>query len=177
VDVVVDCIYNGSLEEESLFTVMPLASCEHQLQSLQKASNAISRALPYSKWGSPRDHFGFKRCSTAVTAFKKVWNDNISLLAGGESKLFLDYAKGALDILESSVNFNQEGDNAYKGLCLKKLKVPVNKVAKDKSLTAAEKVILAAVQKELDPWRILQREKKSFLITMMICRLRFIDVT
>jgi hypothetical protein len=43
-------INNGEVSEQSLLNVLPEPTCQHHVDSLQKAANAIGRALPHSRY-------------------------------------------------------------------------------------------------------------------------------
>jgi len=152
-------VSNGSLDETTLLDALPEPNCKVQVEALRKASNAINRALPHSRFGDSCDHFGYKRCTTAVMAFKRVWKENVDKLSG--SSVFLEYATQALDILEDSVDFISGNDNAYKGMCLKQLNPAVTKLEKDKSLSDAQKQSLKKLVDALESVREDNEAKKK----------------
>jgi len=98
---------------------------------LEQSARAIQKALPNSRYGSSSDHYGYKRASSAVTAYKKLWNEQVaSLVDGGDKDAFVSYASDAVQNLFDAVDFNDEKDNKYKQLCAKKLAMGLKKTLK-----------------------------------------------
>jgi hypothetical protein len=121
---------------ESFVASLPAPDISSFLVSLSTASRAISRALPNSRWGSNSDHYGYKRCSSAVTAFKKLWNEQVVTLVDGDKSAFAEYCRQAAEVLDYSVDFDCEKDNKYKSLCSKKMATALTKALKAKDLSA-----------------------------------------
>jgi hypothetical protein len=122
--------------EHRFVASLPAPDISSFLVTLQAASRAISRALPNSRWGSSCDHYGYKRCSSAVTAFKKLWNEQVTTLVDGDKTAFADYCTQAAVVLDCAVDFNCEKDNKYKSLCGKKMATALTKALKAKDLSA-----------------------------------------
>jgi len=147
---VVNLVSRNELDEDSLINALPVPSCDVYVATLQKSANAISRALPHSRFGSSSDHYGFKRCSSAVTAFKKQWNEIVTVLSGGDRAVFFNYVVKALEVLHGAVDFDVAQDNTYKTLCLKKVNPPVKKFGKEKNLTQQEQADYTKISKSLE---------------------------
>ena len=120
--------------QQRFMAALPVADVSDHVQKLDKASRAISRALPNSRFGSSSDHYGYKRCSSSVTAFKQLWNEQVGTLADGDKTAFAEYSSRAIEILKDSVSFDQDKDNKYKSLCTNKLKTALTKTLKAKEL-------------------------------------------
>eukprot|EP00751_Fragilariopsis_kerguelensis_P001359 CAMPEP_0170824782 /NCGR_PEP_ID=MMETSP0733-20121128/45523_1 /TAXON_ID=186038 /ORGANISM="Fragilariopsis kerguelensis, Strain L26-C5" /LENGTH=219 /DNA_ID=CAMNT_0011188125 /DNA_START=49 /DNA_END=711 /DNA_ORIENTATION=- len=101
---------------------------------LEKASYAISKALPNSRYGSSCDHYGYKRAASAVTAFKKLWNEHVVSLVNGDKDAFVRYSSDAVLLLTEAVDFDDGKDNIYKQLCAKKMTTALAKILKAKDL-------------------------------------------
>ena len=65
-----DCIL-GHVDDATVYALLPSADLEPMLKECEKLVNAIRRALPNSRWGSCTDHFGYKRCASAVNTAKR----------------------------------------------------------------------------------------------------------
>ena len=65
-----DCIL-GHVDDATVYALLPSADLEPVLKECEKLVNAIRRALPNSRWGSCTDHFGYKRCASAVNTAKR----------------------------------------------------------------------------------------------------------
>ena len=56
-------VANDLVSQDAVESFLPAADLEPLLLDLQKAVNAIRKALPNSRFGSSADHYGFKRAS------------------------------------------------------------------------------------------------------------------
>ncbi len=111
----------------------------------EKAGKAIGRALPNSRFGSATDSYGFKRCKSATSNFKKVLTEQVNSVASAPVAELASYLQGALAIVENTVEFNDPANNAWRCLCFKKLHALVDKTLKSKSLESDTRAKLQAL--------------------------------
>ena len=76
----------------SLMLSLSKVSIEDEIEKLSKAARTIHEALPYSRYGSQADHFGYKRCASAATAFKGLVKSQLDkLVSGAQWNVVLQY--------------------------------------------------------------------------------------
>ena len=130
---------------------------------------------PHPRYGSCSDQYGFKRCSSAVTGFKKLWNEQMALLSGGQRSVFLEYASIAVDVriffqnplkilkfilffsfficfhsqilAGECVRFDRREDNKYKEMCIKKVETLVKKVTEGRNVPPLSEAEKTLLQK------------------------------
>ena len=139
--------------QEQFMASLPAVDISSFTVKLDQASRAISKALPNTRWGSSTDHFGYKRCCSAVTAFKKLWNEHVAILVNGDKDALVNYSTEAVETLDSSVSFNSDSDNKYKQLCGRKLAAALKKTLKAKGIStqtrqSAEELVAGLAQYE-----------------------------
>ena len=109
----------GHVAPQSVLDAMPSADLEPLLKELEKLVNAISRALPNSRWGSCTDNYGYKRCASACNTAKRKFLESVkqykSSKQWGAAKEFADRA---LPIARNMVVFDHDGNNGARSAVL-----------------------------------------------------------
>lgn len=135
-NIVAEFVMRKKLVNE-LVGLLPVPEVNPLIEELEDASSSINRALPYSPYGSNRDHHAYKRASPCCTAFKSLLDKHLkTLLDNGDYNIAASYIVSATDVIPNCVTFDAPSDNKYKQLCYKKLDVAAKKVLKAKDLSA-----------------------------------------
>lgn len=71
-DMLLDLVDIPQLQE-----AVPAPNVDELTTAVAKASRAVRKALPYSRYGSSTDEYGFKRARTANAALKKAVTDTL----------------------------------------------------------------------------------------------------
>ncbi|XP_070548257.1 uncharacterized protein [Ptychodera flava] len=108
--------------EQEIRELMPapdLTSMEQRLDSLQ---HNIYKAFPYTRWGSSRDAFCYRRVKVHLTAFKKECVDQGKTLMKSEFwETVIDYALMAWKFVEKLPDWDNPAHNGLKDQCFKSL--------------------------------------------------------
>lgn len=131
VHLVQDLIANGSLDAAAVAAALPAPDLAPKLAECARLVRLISKSLPYTKYGSKYDHFGYKRCATAVNAAKKALIDSGNELARCKQwAVALKYGNDALVIAEEMPTWNQDSDNGARTAVFKFLHGLVDEASK-----------------------------------------------
>lgn len=96
-----------------------LQPLENKLEELTKN---ISKAFPYSKYGSDRDGFCFRRVKIHLSAFQKeCFRQSKSLIDSHQWKSSIDYIIMAWKFSNKLPDWDDEKNNTLKENCFKKL--------------------------------------------------------
>jgi hypothetical protein len=110
--IICSLVDGGHVVDDAVLQLIPSADLEPMLKECQKQVNAINRALPNSRWGSCTDHFGYKRCASAVNAAKRKLLEGAKQFKGAKQwSTAKEYAERALPIARDMVEFDCAGDN------------------------------------------------------------------
>lgn len=116
-------LQNDEAIAEKFIESLPEVDITEYTNRLSDSSRAIQRALPNSRYGSSTDKYGYKRCSSAVTAFKTLFNEQFDALSDGPRSSALKYCLKAISIIKDATYFDDSNHNKYKIQCLIKLLV------------------------------------------------------
>jgi len=104
-------VESGKVAPADIDSLMPAPDMGVYVKEGQKLANAISRALPNSRWGSCTDHYGYKRCASANNACKKYIVDHAKVFKTAKQwASALEYANAMLPVARDMVHFDLPGD-------------------------------------------------------------------
>ena len=119
---------SGEIKESSINKHIPKPDMNSHFNKARALTNKIRRALPYSRFGSNTDDFGFKRAKSANNAAKKYILDNANVFKKSKQWTAVkEYATGMIPIAESMVEFDNDKNNAARN----KVKETLVKMQKD----------------------------------------------
>ncbi|GAB6027461.1 hypothetical protein CHUAL_001719 [Chamberlinius hualienensis] len=108
--------------QQELMEHMPvpdISDLENNLKSLKKN---IFKSFPYTKWGSKRDAFCYRRVSVHLTAFKKTCVDQgKQFLSCNQWTTAIDYVLMAWSYVYDLPDWDNEAHNKLKQSCFKSL--------------------------------------------------------
>ena len=104
-------VESGKVAPADIDSLMPAPDMGVYVKEGQRLANAISRALPNSRWGSSTDHYGYKRCASANNACKKYIVDHAKVFkAAKQWASALEYANAMLPVARDMVHFDLPDD-------------------------------------------------------------------
>jgi len=108
-------VYFGErLSYSSLVKDLPKPSMKGPTTELQRALNAVFRAVPNSRYGSTGDHYCFKRCKSPLDEFARVISTQISNIINQENwEGALEYAVEAGSIVKDMPHWDSCADNYH----------------------------------------------------------------
>eukprot|EP00944_MAST-04C_sp_MAST-4C-sp1_P014673 g14673.t1 len=113
VHIISKMLSSGEIKESSINKHIPKPDMNIHFNKARALTTEIYCALPYSRYGSKTDNFGFKRAKSANNAAKKYILDNAKVLKKSKQWTAVkEYATGMIPIAESMVEFDDEKNNA-----------------------------------------------------------------
>ena len=104
-------VESGKVAPADIDSLMPAPDMGVYVKEGQRLANAISRALPNSRWGSSTDHYGYKRCASANNACKKYIVDHAKVFKTAKQwASALEYANAMLPVARDMVHFDLPDD-------------------------------------------------------------------
>ena len=104
-------VESGKVAPADIDSLMPAPDMGVYVKEGQRLANAISRALPNSRWGSCTDHYGYTRCASANNACKKYIVDHAKVFKTAKQwASALEYANAMLPVARDMVHFDLPGD-------------------------------------------------------------------
>ena len=104
-------VESGKVAPADIDSLMPAPDMGVYVKEGQRLANAISRALPNSRWGSCTDHYGYKRCASANNACKKYIVDHAKVFKTAKQwASALEYANAMLPVARDMVHFDLPDD-------------------------------------------------------------------
>ena len=104
-------VESGKVAPADIDGLMPAPDMGVYVKEGQRLANAISRALPNSRWGSCTDHYGYKRCASAANACKKYIVDHAKVFKSAKQwPAALEYATAMLPVARDMVDFDLPED-------------------------------------------------------------------
>uniref|UniRef100_A0A7S3FDN9 Uncharacterized protein n=1 Tax=Haptolina ericina TaxID=156174 RepID=A0A7S3FDN9_9EUKA len=130
----------GHVADEAVVKLIPSADLDPMLKECEKLVNAIRRALPNSRWGSCTDHFGYKRCASAVNTAKRKLLEGAKQFKGAKQwSTAKEYSERALPIARDMVVFDCVDDNGARNTVISELqKLQQEAEAQMKSVTMVD---------------------------------------
>ena len=122
---------NGRDLAKALEAVLPRPNLQNIFKRHSVLINAISKAQPYSRYGSSGDNYCYKRCRPAInTAKKAIIADGASVMDSKEWDICLEYLVVQSKNINKFPTWDSESNNCAVRDLKKKLKVWTEKVKK-----------------------------------------------
>lgn len=113
----------GHVNSTLVESILPAPDLTPLLAEGTRLSSAIRKALPNTRWGSSTDHYGYKRCSSAVQECKKFILENAKAFKQAKQwECSRDYCVRMAPVAKSMVRFDVESDTKVRTTVIEQLK-------------------------------------------------------
>ena len=107
-----DVNQEGGTIMNQVLNLLPKANLDEMFDKHKKLISNINKAKPYSRYGSTRDHYSYKRCKSAiVSARTAIINDGNYLLKTKEWDVILTYLKHSIKHCDDFPTWINPSDN------------------------------------------------------------------
>ncbi|KAL9651288.1 hypothetical protein ABK040_001241 [Willaertia magna] len=101
--------------EADVLQICPDQNIDHVIEDIKKELSNVNKAFPYSRYGSNRDNYAFKRVKPCLTALKKTITEKSKEVKDGQNwHLMCSYLNKVMVVVEDIPDFDDEKNNKPK---------------------------------------------------------------
>ncbi|ESO93939.1 hypothetical protein LOTGIDRAFT_228646 [Lottia gigantea] len=134
VDVVLKLVQDNEELKTEILQALPAPDISPLIKNLEYLRRNILKALPWTKYGSDRDAFCYRRCKTHVDSFKSACVSQGKNLAAHSWNAAMDYIRQAWDEVSETPDWMNESHCKSKQACYKSLAVLAKQAIKGSTL-------------------------------------------